>query len=227
MFTGTIVNAVAVAAGSLVGLLLKKKFPKNVREIIFQALGLCTVVIGFTMTLKSDNPLVLVLSVVLGGIAGELLSLEKRIDKLGDFIKKKLKSKNDSFTEGLVSSFLIFCIGSMTIMGAIDAGIRGDNTILYTKSLMDTFSSMALAATFGSGVCFASVPLLVYQGLLTLLAVWLQKYLTLAMVHALTSVGGVLIVGIGVNLLGLRKISTTNLLPALVFAVILPLIFHH
>lgn len=226
MFFGTIVNAIAVAAGSLIGLFFKRSFPKNVKEIIFQALGLCTVAIGMTMALKSDNALILVLSVVLGGITGEIVHLEQGIDKLGNFIKKKVKSRNDHFTEGLVSSFLIFCIGSMTIMGAIDAGIRGDNTILLTKSLMDTFSSMALAATFGTGVFFSSILVLVYQGLLTLLAVWLQKFLTLAMIHALTSTGGVLIIGIGINLLSIRKISTTNLLPALVYAVILPLFFH-
>lgn len=226
MFLGTLVNAIAVAVGSLIGLFFKKSFPPRIKAIIFQALGLVTIAIGVTMALKSDNALVLVFSVVLGGITGEVLNLEKRVDKLGNFVKKKLKSKNDHFTDGLVSSFLIFCIGSMTIMGTIDAGIRGDNTILFTKSLMDTFSSMALAATFGSGVFFASILVLVYQGLLTLLAVWLQKFFTLAMIHALTSVGGVLIIGIGINLLNIRKISTTNLLPALVYAVALSLIFH-
>jgi uncharacterized protein len=226
MFLGTIVNAVAVAVGSLIGIYFKRTFPKNIKEIIFQALGLCTLAIGVTMVLKSENALILIFSVILGGITGEALKLEKHLDHLGNKLKKALKSKNDRFSEGLVSSFLIFCIGSMTIMGTIDEGVRGDHTILFTKSLLDLFSSMALAATFGTGVFFSAIAVLLYQGLLTLLAFWLQKFFTLHMIYSLTATGGVLILGIGVNLLNLRKISTTNLLPALVYAVLLSMIFH-
>lgn len=227
MFLGTVVNTLAVIAGSLIGIVFRSRFPKNIREIIFQGLGLCTVAIGLSMTLKAENVLILIMSVLAGGVTGEWLDIAGRLDRLGDALKKRLKSKNDRFTEGLVSAFLIFCIGSLTITGAIDAGVRGNHTILLAKSVLDGFAAVALAATYGSGVFFSAFALLIFQGLLTLFAVWFQKFFTLAMIHQLTATGGVLILGIGFNLLGIRaaRIRTTNLLPALVYALVLTLLF--
>ena len=226
MFLGTIVNVLAVALGSLIGLFFRKNFPESLRKILFQGLGLCTLAVGITMILKVENLITVIFSVVLGGITGELLKLQECFDGFGNWLKKRLKSDNEKFTEGLVSAFLIFCVGAMTIMGAMDEGLRGNHTLLFTKSMLDGFTSIALAATFGSGVFFSTIPLLVYQGALTLFASWAQGFFTEAIVHQLTSVGGVLVLGIGINLLEIQKIKVTNLLPSLVFIVILTNFIH-
>ncbi len=225
MFLGTVVNAAAVMAGSLIGIYLGRKIPPSIMEIIFQALGLCTLAIGISMVLKIDNILIMVFSVVSGGIIGELLKLEERLDALGSYLKKKINSANDSFTEGLVGSFLIFCIGSMTIMGSLQEGISGDHTLLFTKSILDGFASIALGAVFGSGVFFSSIALLVYQGLLTYLAKLSGGILEAGVINQMIAAGGLLIIGIGFNLLNIKKIKTMNLLPSLIVIVILSMIF--
>lgn len=222
---GTIVNALAIVAGSLSGTFLKKSFPLRFREIIFQGLGLSTMLIGITMALKVQNPIIVIFSLLLGGIAGELCRLEEWFDRLGDFLKARLKSENGHFTEGMVSASLIFCVGSMAIIGSIDSGVRNDHTILFTKSLLDGFASIALAATYGGGVLFSALAILIYQGAITLLAKTVQPYFTPLLLNQLTSTGGLLVIGISLNLLQIKKIKTVNLMPALVVVVILTLIF--
>lgn len=222
---GTLVNAAAVLAGSGIGLALKTRLPERIQAILFMGLGLCTLTIGAVMVQKTADPLFLVLAILLGGITGELLALEKKLEKLGNFLKHLLSFKDEQFTEGLVTAFLIFCVGSVTINGVIDEGVRGDASLLLVKSTLDGFCSIALAARYGAGVLVSALPLLIFQGALTLLAVWAQGFFTPLMLSQLTAAGGVLVLGIGLNLLELKKIPTANFLPALVYIAIFSALF--
>jgi len=221
MPVGTIANAAAIMAGSLVGLVMHGRFPENVKRIVFQALGLAVLVIGLQMALAFDRPLLVVFSLVLGGICGELLRIEDRLEALGERLKAVARSRNALFTEGFVSASLIYCIGSMAVLGALDDGLRQDPTILFTKATLDGFASIPLASTYGVGVMFSAIPILLYQGAMTLAAGSLREYATPQLLAQLSSVGGFLILSIGVNLLGLTRIKVGNLLPALAWAVAL------
>jgi hypothetical protein len=220
---GTIVNVLAVLAGGAAGLLAGNRLPARVRTVVFQGLGLCTLGIGVTMILKMNNPLVIIFSVVGGAVLGELLRLEARLEGLSERLKARLRSKNELFTDGLVTAFLLFCVGSMTILGAFDEGLRGDPTLLFTKSLLDGLAAVALAATYGLGVLFSVIPLFLYQYGLTLFAGLLQHVFTEPMVAQLTATGGVLILGIGLTLLDIKRIALTNFLPALPICVLISL----
>lgn len=221
---GTIVNTIAVILGSLIGLLLHKNLPEKIKAIVLQGIGLSTLLIGMQMALKVENLLVLIFSVLIGGIIGEIVKLDIFLENLSNSLKTKVKSNNANFTEGLVTAFLIFCIGSMTIIGAINEGLKADRTLLLTKSILDGFTSIALASTYGVGVLFSSIPLFIYQSSLTLLAVQFQNLFSNIVINQLTATGGVLILGIGFNLLEIKKIKVTNLLPALLIVIILTLI---
>lgn len=222
---GTFVNAAAVIAGGTLGTLVKNALPERFRGILFQGLGLCTLSLGVLMVTKMRNPIVVIASVLIGGLAGEFFKLEENFDRGGDALKRALKIGDERFTEGIVTAFLVFCVGSMTILGAIDEGIRGDRTLYFTKSLLDGFCSIALAATWGVGVVFSAIPLLIYQGGLTVLASQAAPFFTETMTAQLTATGGVLVLGIGINLLGLTKIRTSSLLPALLAVVGLTVFF--
>jgi uncharacterized protein len=225
MPTGSIVNAAAIIVGSLTGMALHGRFPERFRHIVFQGLGLCVLLIGLQMALTVKNPLLLIFSILLGGLLGELLRLDKAFERLGERAKACLHSANPDFTEGLITASLIFCIGAMAIVGSFDEGIRGDATVLYTKSILDGFGSVALASTFGSGVLFAFVPVLLYQGGLTIFAGIFQQHFTPMVISQLTATGGLLILGIGLTLLDIKRVNLSNLLPSLVIAVLLALIF--
>lgn len=218
---GAVVNALAIGVGAALGLLLHGRLPEKMRQIVFQGLGLCVVVIGMQMALQGKNSISVVLSVLIGGVSGEFLRLEERFNGLVTRFKSLLHSSNARFVEGLVNASLIYCIGAMAILGSFDEGIRGDRSILFTKSLLDGFASIALASTYGSGVFFASVPVLLYQGMLTVFANFFQSWFPEYLIAQLTATGGVLVLGIGVNLLGVTSIRLSSLLPSL--AVIVPL----
>jgi hypothetical protein len=188
---------------------------------VFQGLGLSVLVIGLQMALKMDRPLVVVFSMVLGGIAGELLGIEEHLESLGERVKGLARSRNALFTEGLVSASLIYCVGSMAILGSLDDGLRGDPTILLTKATLDGFASIPLASTYGVGVLFSAVPVLLYQGAITLAAGSVRELATPQLLTQITATGGLLILSIGVNLLGIARIKVGNLLPALVAAALL------
>ncbi len=223
---GTFTNVIAVIIGSLIGILLHKKFPEKIKAIVFQAIGLGTIIIGVQMALKIENLLVLIFSLLIGGIIGQAIDLEKHFEKLGNFLKTKIKSNNENFVEGLITAFLIFCIGSMTIIGSIHEGIRNDHSLLFTKSILDGFTSIALASTYGIGVLLSVIPMLIYQGGITLLAMRFQNFFSEILINQLTAVGGVLILGIGINLLEIKKIKITNLLPALIVVIVLTVILN-
>jgi len=223
IITGTLVNIAAVIVGGTLGLLFRSRLPERITKTFFQAIGLFTLFLGFSMSLKTENPLLLVFSLILGALAGTLLRLQERIENLGVRIQEKLKLKGGQFSEGMVTAFLMFCMGSMTILGAIEEGLGGEPKLLLIKSLMDGFSSVALAAALGVGVVFSIVPLLLYQGGLTLLAAWLGDSLSSIMVGELTATGGILLIGLGITILGIKKIDVLNLIPALLF--IVPLVY--
>ncbi len=220
----TMINALAIILGSLVGVLLGRNFPDKVRDIVYQGIGLCVLVIGLDMALQYDSIILVVFSVLLGAVTGELMRLDQKMTAFGDWLKSAIKSKDARFTDGFVTASLIFCIGSMAILGSIDEGIREDRTILLTKSILDGFISIPLAATYGIGVLFSALPILLYQGSITIAASQSQAFFTSAIVAQITSVGGLLIMGIGFTLLDIKKINVTNLLPSLVYVILFTLI---
>ena len=218
---GTLVNVGAVVAGSLLGLVIHKRMPEKITKLVFQAIGLFTLFLGFTMAGKTSNYLIMIFSLVIGSIIGELLNIEKQINKLSDWLKAKSGSSNAKFSEGFLTSFLLFCMGSMSILGAIEEGIGGNPDLLLAKSVLDGFSSIALAAAMGIGVLFSAIPLFIYQGGLTLFAGYLQDYLTTPMINELSAVGGVILIGLGINVLEIKQIRVINMVPALFVAVLL------
>jgi len=221
---GSIVNALAIVLGSLIGLGFGAFLPEVIRKIIFQMIGLFTLVLGTKMAMESNNLLLLLLSLIIGAIIGEIIHIEKRLERLSNRIKAKFKSKNELFSEGLITAFLLYCIGSLTFVGAIEEGIHQDRTLLYTKSMMDGITSILLASTFGSGVLFSAIPLLLFQTLLTWGAYSFEPYLQEAMITEISAVGGVLILALGLNILKIQKIKVSNLLPAIL--IVIPL-YHY
>ncbi|MBD3216990.1 MAG: DUF554 family protein [candidate division Zixibacteria bacterium] len=222
---GTLVNTGAVIAGSLVGILIHAHLPDRLTRIAFQGIGLFTLFIGVKMAWETGSLLILIFSMVIGSIIGELIDLDKHLGNLSEKLKAKLKSKNENFTEGLITAFLLWCMGSMTIIGAMEEGFGDPPNLLLAKSVLDGFSSVALAASMGIGVMFAAIPLLIYQGGLTLLAASLRDVMADPVVAEMTAVGGLLLIGLGINILEIKKLKILNMLPALVVAVVLALVF--
>jgi uncharacterized membrane protein YqgA involved in biofilm formation len=221
---GATINAVAVVAGGCIGMLLGNRLSEGMRLIVFQGLGLCTMAIGMQMACKTTNPLYMAGGILLGAVIGEGLGLGNAIPRGGERRKQALRSGNARFTDGFVAGSLLFCIGSMAILGSLQEGIGGGLTIVLTKSTLDFFASIALGAAYGSGVMFASLVILAYQGGLTLFAEALGPWLSDLMRAELEATGGILVLGIGVNLLEIKKIPLSNLLPALVVTVVLCLL---
>ena len=216
---GVIVNTVAVLVGSLAGLLFKKGIPEKNARAIMQAIGLCTIYIGVSGTLKGENTLVLILSMVFGTAVGTLLNLDGQITLLAEFVEKRFKKENGqvSLAEGFVTASLLFCIGAMTIVGSLNAGLRGDYEMLFTKSLLDLISACMLSVTLGFGVMCSAAFVLVFQGAIVLLAQFLAPILTTACIAEVTCAGSLMILALGLNLIGLTKFKVANYLPALVF----------
>lgn len=223
--TGTLINAGAIIAGSIIGLMAHSKLPERFVRIVFQGIGLFTLFLGFYMGLKTSNLFLIIISIVLGGIIGELIDLDLQINKLGNRIKLKLKSDHSKFSEGLVTAFLLFCMGSVTILGAIEEGLGNKPNLLLAKSVLDGVSSIALAAAFGYGVAFSIIPLLVYQGGLTLLATYFGDYFSQPIINELTAVGGIILIGLGITILEIKQLKVLNFLPALVIIIILAYFF--
>ena len=218
---GTIVNTAAVIAGGIVGLLLKKGMPERIKTIYFQAVGLFTLAIGISMVWNMEHILVIVSSLVIGAVLGEWLNIEKGTEQLSEWTKRKLHIGSEQFSEGLTTSFLLFCIGAMTIMGAIEEGTGGTSRLLFTKSVMDGFSSIILASAFGVGVVFSAIPLFLFQGGLTLIAQFAGEILSSEMIKALTSIGGIMLIGLAINILEIKKLRIMNMIPALGVVLIL------
>lgn len=218
---GTIVNVIAIIVGGSLGLLLNKKLPDRFVRIFFQVIGLFTLFLGISMALETSHVLHMIVALIMGSLIGELLRLDFHFDKMGEFFKKKMKFRNERFTEGLLTAFLLYCMGSLTILGAIEEGMGGSPNLLLIKSLMDGISSIALASGLGAGVLFSVVPLFVYQGGISLLASGLGEFIPQIYITELSSVGGILLIGLGIHILEIKKINVMNMLPALVMIILL------
>lgn len=216
-FSGVIVNTITVLIGSGVGLLLKKGIPERLNKAVMTAIGLCTIAIGITGIIKGQNQLVMILSMVFGTIVGTLIDIDKRLESLGNKLAKKSNAQENTFSQGFVTASLLFCVGAMTIVGSMNAGISGDNQMLYTKSVLDLISSSMLASSLGFGVMCASGFVLVFQGALVALSIVLGSFLSDFAVAELICAGSVMITALGLNLIGVTKIKVANLLPGLIF----------
>ncbi len=225
-FSGVLVNVLTVLIGSTVGLLLKKQIPEKLTNAVMSAIGLCTVAIGVTGVIKGQNQLVMIISLVLGTIIGTLIDIDGKLTKIGDKLqKKKGENEKSTFSQGFVTASLLFCVGAMTIVGSMNAGISGDNQMLYTKSVLDLISSTMLGASLGIGVLCSSVFVLVFQGGLVALSMALGSFLNDFAVAELICAGSVMIIALGFNLIGITKIKVANLLPGLVFVPVVCKIF--
>lgn len=227
-FSGVLVNTLTVIIGSSVGLLLKKQIPQKLTGAVMTAIGLCTVAIGITGIIKGENQLVMIISLVLGAIVGTLIDIDGKLSKLGDKLQKKNKkenAENSTFSQGFVTASLLFCVGAMTIVGSMNAGISGDNQMLYTKSVLDLISSSMLAASLGIGVMCAAGFVFVFQGALVALSMGLGSFLSDFAVAELICAGSVMITALGLNLLNITKIKVANLLPGLVFVPFVCMVF--
>lgn len=214
---GTFVNAGAVVLGGIIGLVFKKGIPQRIGDSVFKSLGLITAFIGISGSLCGENMLIAVISMVVGTVIGELLDLDKRINSLGKFIEDKTSKGGggSNVAQSFVSSSLLFCVGAMTIVGSLQAGLNNDCSVLFTKSAMDFCSSIIFASTIGVGVLYSAAFVLVYQGAITLLAQWVAPLLTDAVVNEMNCVGYVIIIGLALNMLGITKLKVMNMVPAI------------
>ncbi|MBM7624317.1 DUF554 domain-containing protein [Sporohalobacter salinus] len=222
---GTIVNTTAIIIGSSLGLILGHRVSESLKETVMQGLSLAVFLIGGQMALETNNIPIIILSLLLGGIIGEILGIETRLNNIGDWLEDKVSSEDGNVTEAFVRTTLIYCVGAMAIMGAIQDGLTGDPSTLYAKSMLDGFSSIAFASTMGVGVVFSSLAVFIYQGSITLLASSVQTVLTPKIIAEMTATGGLLIVAISVNILEIAKIKVGNLLPSIFVAVLLSYLF--
>lgn len=218
---GTIVNAGAVIAGGIAGMMFNKSMPDRFKTIYFQTIGLFTIAMGISMVWNMQHILIVVSSLAVGSLLGEWWNLEVGAERLSNYLKKRFKIGSERFSEGLVTAFLLYCIGSMTILGAIQEGTGGSSDLLLTKSLMDGFSSIILASAFGVGVIVSAIPLFIFQGGITLLAMYAGSFFTPEIIQGLTSVGGILLIGLGINILEIKKLRIMNMLPSLVIVAVL------
>jgi uncharacterized membrane protein YqgA involved in biofilm formation len=225
MMIGTLLNAASIIIASLLGNLLSNRLPERLRQTVVMGLGLFTLLLGVQMFLKSDNTLIVLASIFLGGIMGEWLQIENVLQKLGEWLEQKLAARDVSdpdsgkFSKGFLTASLVFCIGPMAILGALQDGLTGKFDLLIVKSTLDALGSIAFASALGLGVAFSALPVAIYQGALTLLAKQLQPLMSNAMINEMTACGGVLLVGIAISsFLELRKLRMGNILPALVIA---------
>jgi uncharacterized membrane protein YqgA involved in biofilm formation len=218
--TGTIVNTGTIIAGSLIGIVIGKRLPQRLKTIVMQALGLAVILIGLQMALSGKYLLLTIGCLLLGAVTGEWINIEGQIEKIGEWLKSRARSESLSFVEGFVTASVLYCTGAMVIVGAIQDGTIGDPTTLYVKSMLDGVASIALASSLGIGVAFSSLTVLAVQGSITLLASRLLFLQDPRVLNAVTATGGLMILGIGINLLDLKKIAVGNLVPALLFAIV-------
>lgn len=220
---GVFVNVATVFIGSLVGLLLKKGIPDKVTGALMAGIGLCTIYIGISGALNGENTLVLILSMAIGTIIGTLLDIDGQLNRLAAYVESKFKQENGQVTvaEGFVTASLLFCVGAMTIVGSLQAGLTGNCEMLFTKATLDLISSCVLAASLGIGVMLSDIFVFVFQGGLVLLARVIAPFLTDYAIHEMTCAGSVLIIALGLNLIGVTKIKVANYLPVLLIPPIL------
>lgn len=220
---GTIVNSVAIIVGGLAGVLLSKEIPDSFKTTIMQGLGLSVFIIGLTGALKSQNVLLVISSIVLGSIIGEAFAIEDKLQKVGDWLEGNVsKGTEGSMAKGFVTASLIYCVGAMAIVGALESGLTGNHETLYAKSLIDGITAVIFASTLGIGVVFSSIAVFVYQGIITITAAFIKPFLIEEVIREMSAIGGLLIMGIAINLLEIKKISVGNMLPAVFLPIFYP-----
>ena len=218
---GTIVNTLAAVVGGLLGSLLKKGIPERFADLVQKGLALCVLYIGVKGSLVGTNTLVTILSLVLGAILGELLNIDGGIERLGAWAQSKLSKGGSRLGEGFVTASLLFCVGSMSVVGSLQSGLTGNHETIFTKSMLDFVSAIILASSLGLGVCLSGAFVLVYQGAIVLLARWAAPVLSDYVVAEMSCAGSLLIVALGLNMLGVTKLKVGNLLPAMFLPIIL------
>ena len=205
-------------------MLLKKGIPAKLSDSIMKGLGLCTLYLGISGSLKGQNSLILIISMVVGVLIGETIDLDDKLNRLGNYVEKKFQKEGSakvSIAEGFVSASLLFCVGAMAIVGSLQAGMVGDYEMLYNKSMLDGVAAMIFASSLGVGVLFSAACVFVYQGTITLLAQWIAPLLTDVVIAEMTCVGSVIIIGIALNLMGITKLKLMNYVPAVFIPMIL------
>ncbi|MFZ5649107.1 MAG: DUF554 domain-containing protein [Bacillota bacterium] len=219
--TGTMVNTGAIVAGALIGVILRKGIPDPVKNTVMQGLGLSVLLIGAQMSLKTQNVLLVVISLVVGGVIGETVNIEKRLASLGARLETRMGGKEGRLSRAFVTTSLIYCVGAMAILGSIEDGLTGNPSTLFAKSMLDGISAIIFSSTMGIGVIFSAVPVFLYQGSITLMADSMKSLFTEGLIRELTATGGLLIAGIGINLLEIKEIKVGNLLPSIVVVALL------
>lgn len=215
---GTLINCAAIVAGSLLGLLLRRGMNENVSKTVMQGVGLSVILIGIMGAIQTNNTLLVILSMVLGGIIGSLINIDAKMNRLGAWAQKKLTRGDDetnTFAKGFVTASLVYCVGAMAVVGALDSGIRGDHSTLIAKAALDGVTAVIFSSSLGIGVMLSAVPVFVYQGAIALLGNAIAPLLSETVITEMSAVGGLLIVGIGVNMLLEKDIKVANLLPAI------------
>jgi len=218
---GAIVNTLAAVVGGLLGSLLKKGIPERFADLVQKGLALCVLYIGVKGSLVGTNTLVTILSLVLGAILGELLNIDGGIERLGAWAQSKLSKGGSRLGEGFVTASLLFCVGSMSVVGSLQSGLTGNHETIFTKSMLDFVSAIILASSLGLGVCLSGAFVLVYQGAIVLLARWAAPFLSDYVVAEMSCAGSLLIIALGLNMLGVARLKVGNLLPAMFLPIIL------
>lgn len=223
---GTIVNALAILAGSLLGFVLKGGIPERINDTIIKGLSLCVLIIGISGAIKTNNMLLVICSVAIGGLIGEIIDIDKGLKKLGDFVESKLSGKGGKISEGFITASLMYCVGAMAIVGSLESGLSGNHKTLFAKSIIDGISSIMFTSSLGLGVALSAVSVFIYQGIITLAASALQGLLVASVISEISAVGSLLIVGLAFNMLGVAKIKVANLLPAVLVPIFYQIILN-
>lgn len=211
---GTIVNSVAIIIGGIIGVLFKNLIPIKYADSINKASGLAIIAIGIQLMLEGNNMTLMIISVILGTFIGEVIKIETKLNNVGDYLQKRFVKSDNDLSAGFVTCTLIFCVGSMAIVGSIQSGLAQNHQILFAKSILDGIISMTMAVTLGVGVCLSALSVFLYQGTITLLAQSLQGLLNDIVIAEMTAVGGILIMAIGLNFLEIKRIKVGNMIPA-------------
>lgn len=217
---GVLTNVAAILVGGGVGLLLGQKVNVRFQKTMTQGLALCILLIGLSGALDGTDTIGAIVCMVLGAIIGEALDIERRLDGLGEWVQRRMKGRGSNVSQGFVTASLLFCVGAMAVVGSLDAGLSGKYDTLFAKSILDGVSALLFATTLGVGVLFSAAPILIYQGAIALLAGLMQPLLSDAVVALMSGTGGLLIAGLGLNMLGIEKIKVGNLLPAIFVPII-------
>lgn len=225
---GTIVNGICIVLGTFIGKIFTR-IPENTKETVMKIIGLAVFLLGAQMGFKSNEFLIVIISLVVGAVLGEWINLDRKLNNVGNWLERKMGSKQQgSVSKGFVTATLIFVIGAMSVVGSLDSGLRGDHQVLYTKSIIDGFTSIVLTTTLGIGVLFSAIPVMIYQGSIALFATQIDRFvptdLLELLIFEITATGGVMIMAIGMNIIGVTAIRVANLLPGILVAAALVLI---